>query len=662
LEASGPRRSAAGIGIAEATDPGALALQKRERAREKKAAKALGWKLIGRELAEIRVERQFRFGRRTVVVRGRVPVPMPNEISVADGERALAPIVDPVAGTFAHSIERAASKILSAPDDVECRHLYEKASFFSALEDARRGLVGHYQELENKRVDERVEADLGLRFYLESLTREARTFEYFAGPTNSGKTHAAIELLRTAESGVYLAPLRLLALEVHERLGDLGVAASLVTGEERIINPLARHVSSTVEMVDLKREVEIAVIDETQMLQDEQRGWAWTLAIAGVRAKRVIMCGSEDGLAAAERLAARLGSTVGVRRFERKNPLTVIDAIPLTALQPGDAVVAFSRNAVVELQGKIRQSGHTTAAIYGSLSPAVRRREAERFRTGAADVLVATDAIGLGLNLPIRRLIFVELEKFDGVASRMLTPAEIRQIAGRAGRYGIHEAGQVTALDQRAVRYLRASIERFAAAPDVPPLWISPTDEHLRRLSAIIGTTRVGRLLQFFQTRLRRPEDTDLRIANLTDTIEVATALEMSERFLELPLAVRCTYSRAPVPTRGNSLVVLGRWGERHATAGIVDGADVTAGLGARDRLLHFEDRSRLATLYLWLAQRFPAVYVDGEAVMNVREQLDDDIHDALLAHGTRPGRDRKVAPAVRRKGPPKFNKRRLPR
>ena len=147
---------------------------------------------IGRELAEIRVERQFRFGRRTVVVRGRVPVPMPNEISVADGERALAPIVDPVAGTFAHSIERAASKILSAPDDVECRHLYEKASFFSALEDARRGLVGHYQELENKRVDERVEADLGLRFYLESLTREARTFEYFAGPTNSGKTHAAM--------------------------------------------------------------------------------------------------------------------------------------------------------------------------------------------------------------------------------------------------------------------------------------------------------------------------------------------------------------------------------------------------------------------------------------------------------------------------------------
>jgi ATP-dependent RNA helicase SUPV3L1/SUV3 len=646
----------------EAVAADALAEQKREHARVKKAAKALGWKMIGNDLVEIRIERQLRFGPRTVVVRGRVPVPMPDEIGVEQGERALAPLVDPVVGAFAHSIERAASKILSAPDDVEARHVFEKASFFSALEDARRGLVGLYAELENKRVDERVEADLGLRFYLESLTRETRAFEYFAGPTNSGKTHAAIEVLRAAESGAYLAPLRLLALEVHERLGDFGVPASLVTGEERVISPRARHVSSTVEMVDLKREVDVAVVDETQMLQDEQRGWAWTLAIAGVRAKRIIMCGSEDGLAAAERLAARLGASVTVRRFERKNPLTVIDSVALTALRPGDAVVAFSRNAVVELQGKIRQSGHSTAAIYGSLSPAVRRREAERFRSGAAEVLVATDAIGLGLNLPIRRLIFVALEKFDGITSRMLTPPEIRQIAGRAGRYGIHEAGQVTALDPRAVRFLRASLEHFAPGPDSPPIWISPTDEHLRRLSAIIGTTRVGRLLQFFQTRLRRPEDTDLRIADLTDTIEVAMALEMSERFLELPLEVRCTYSRAPVPARGNSLVVLGRWGERHAAAGTVDGADVTAGLAARDRLLHFEDRSRLATLYLWLAQRFPSVYIDAEAVMRVREQLDDDIHDALLQHGARPGRDRKAVPLVRRKGPPRFNKRRLPK
>ncbi len=106
---------------------------------------------------------------------------------------------------------------------------------------------------------------------------------------------------------------------------------------------------------------------------------------------------------------------------------------------------------------------------------------------------------------------------------------------------------------------------------------------------------------------------------------------------------------------------MLARWGERHASEGIVRGDEVTAGLSGRDRLILFEDRSRLATLYLWLAQRFPEVYLDGPEVMRVRERLDDDIHDALLQHGAQPARDRRPTPFVRR-GPPKFNKRRLPK
>lgn len=513
--------------------------ERKERARLKRLVAPLGWKLVGRGTAEIRVVREFHFGPRLVVVRGRVAVELPAEPTAEAGERAVAPLVDPTAGRFAHAIERAAAKILSAPDDVSKRHVFENASFFSAIEEARRAMVRAYQELENLRIDERVEADLGLRFYIEGFTRAARTFEYFVGPTNSGKTHAAIELLGAAQTGAYLAPLRLLALEVHERMNDLGVATSLVTGEERVLVPGARHVSSTVEMVDLKRELDVAVVDEAQMLQDEQRGWAWTLAIAAVPAKHVVLCGSEDGLHAARRLAGRLGVTLDVRRFERKNPLRVVDAVPLMELRAGDAVVAFSRNAVVELQGQIARNGRTTAAIYGSLSPAVRRREAERFRCGEAAVLVATDAIGLGLNLPIRRLIFAAVEKFDGVVMRELTPPEIRQIAGRAGRYGLHEEGLVTAIDRRSVRLLRDSLECFTPPPADPPLWISPTDEHLQRLAAIIGTTRVSRLLLFFQTRVLRGESSDVRIADLSGTIDVAVALEMSDRFLELPLAVR---------------------------------------------------------------------------------------------------------------------------
>jgi len=405
------------------------------------------------------------------------------------------------------------------------------------------------------------------------------------------------------------------------------------------------------------------VIDEAQMLDDPNRGWAWTLAIAGVRAKHVILCGSEDGLITASRLAERLGVPLTVRRFERKNPLHVVDAIPLTALRRGDAIVAFSRNAVVEMQGRVARTGFSSAAIYGSLSPAVRRREAERFRSGAADILIATDAIGLGLNLPIRRLIFAAVEKFDGIETRMLTPPEVRQIAGRAGRYGIHEEGQVTAFEARDVRYLRATLDRFAPPDAERPIWISPTDDHLRRLAAIIGTTRVSRLMQFFQTRVLRDDDAGVRIADLADTIDVASALEQSDAFLQLPLDVRSTYARAPVSTRGPSLGVLTRWGEQHALDGIVSGMELTTSPGARDRLLLFEDRSRMATLYLWLAQRFPDVYVNGAEVMRVRESLDDDIHDALLAQGSRPRRSAPAGkPRRRHAGPPKFNKRRLPK
>ena len=638
------------------------AVRKRQRSILKKAASALGWKLIGSETVEIKIERVFRFGPRTAIVRGRVQIPTPAVMTAAEGERLLAPIVEPVAERFAHALERGADKILSASDDEPRRHVYERSSFFSALEDARRGLLSAYRELENRRVDERVEAELGLRFYLESLTHGARALEYFVGPTNSGKTHAAIEALCEAESGMYLAPLRLLALEIQERMNDLGLATSLVTGEERVTCVGARHVSSTVEMVDLARDVDVAVIDEAQMLRDEQRGWAWTLAVAGVRAKRVIMCGSQEGLGAAQQLAARLGTPLAVRRFERKNPLEVVDSVPLQALRAGDAVVAFTRNDVVALQVQIKRYGRSTAAIYGSLSPAVRRREAERFRTGAVDVLVATDAIGLGLNLPIRRLVFAAIEKFDGSTRRPLSSAEVRQIAGRAGRYGIHERGQVTTLDPRALAFLRGALEERSVAPKRLPIWIAPTDAHLARLSSIIGTTRLSVLLQFFTTRVRRSQDADLRIADLSDAMEVAIALETSDRFADLPLSIRSAYSRAPVTTRGNGLGILGHWAEQHARRGVVDGSELTSEFRVRDRLLLYEDRSRLATLYLWLAQRFPDVYVDGATAARIRRQTDDDIVSALLQQGARPGPSTGALLHARRKGLSRFNKRKLPR
>ncbi|MDE2480790.1 MAG: RNA helicase [bacterium] len=626
--------------------------EKAVRAKLRRGVEKLGWKWVNRETVAVPCERELLLGARTLTVRGGVSITIPEPLDEAAGRAAADAIVDPTMELFAHTMEHTAKKILSVPDDVEQAHVFERGSFFTALEDARRALTQTYQALENRRLDDRVEAELGLAFYLEGYTTDERTFEYFVGPTNSGKTHAALEVLRQAERGVYLAPLRLLALEVYERMNELGTPTSLVTGEERNLHPHARHVSATVEMLELNRAYDVAVIDEAQMLGDAQRGWAWTLAITAVRAARVVMCGSEEGLRAARRLVQRFGRTLEVRRFERKNPLRVVPPIGLADLRRGDALVGFSRNAVVELQGEVGRRGFTSAAIYGSLSPLVRRREAERFRTGAADVLVATDAIGLGLNLPIRRIVFATLEKYDGIEERVLTPQEIRQIAGRAGRYGIHEEGLVTSLDRRHLGLLKRSIERHDVATIDGPIWISPTDEHLRRLSTILGTARVGRLLQFFQERVLREGDVGLKIADLTDTIEVANTLEFTDGFLDLPLDVRCTYSRAPVSTRGPGLAVLAQWGVQHAREGIVDGTELMLEGGARDRLLAYEDRSRLATLYLWLAQRFPEVYRNQADVAQIRDSIDDDIHAALLARGARKKAGAKFGEPARRGKP----------
>ncbi len=201
-------------------------------ARKPRAAKRLGWVLTN-DGVEVRAERRVTIGPRTIVIRGRVPIDVPAEMTAEAAAMVIDPIVDPAVEQFEHAMNRAVQNILSAPDDVETTRTFDRPSFFSALEEARRGLLELWRTLETRRLNERVEAELGLRFYLEGFASEQLTFEFFVGPTNSGKTHAALEVLASEPSGVYLAPLRLLALEVYERLVERGVRTSLAsTGEE----------------------------------------------------------------------------------------------------------------------------------------------------------------------------------------------------------------------------------------------------------------------------------------------------------------------------------------------------------------------------------------------------------------------------------------------
>ncbi|WP_280109832.1 helicase-related protein, partial [Azospirillum sp. B506] len=227
------------------------------------------------------------------------------------------------------------------------------------------------------------------------------------GPTNSGKTHRAISALREARDGVYLAPLRLLALEVMERLNAEGTPTTLITGEEEIRTPGARHTASTIEVMDPDRPVEVAVIDEIQMLADPARGWAWTAALMGVPAETVYILGAPEVRQLVERAAAHLGEPLEVVELDRKTPLSMLDRrLEWAEVERGDALIAFSRREVHSVRDTLLAQGLSVAAIYGALAPAVRRREAARFLSGEADVVVATDAIGMGLNLPCRRVLF----------------------------------------------------------------------------------------------------------------------------------------------------------------------------------------------------------------------------------------------------------------
>lgn len=279
---------------------------------------------------------------------------------------------------------------------------------------------------------------------LYPLAREMhRKFILHIGPTNSGKTYDAIQELALAWNGIYLGPLRLLAFEQFEKLNRMGVPCSLVTGEEQELVAGARHQSSTVEMADTVKKYAVAVIDEAQMIADPDRGGAWTAAILGLRAERIHVCAAPE---AEKRLIAMIeacGDEYEVLRHERKTPLTAqAEKFQFPKdVQKGDALIVFSRKNVHSVAAVLQERNIPCSIIYGALPYDVRHEQAALFNSGKTDVVVSTDAIGMGMNLPVKRVVFLESHKFDGVQRRMLTDGEVKQIAGRAGRYGIHEAG-----------------------------------------------------------------------------------------------------------------------------------------------------------------------------------------------------------------------------
>ena len=254
------------------------------------------------------------------------------------------------------------------------------------------------------------------------------------GPTNTGKTHLAVERMLGHASGMIGLPLRLLAREIYERIvkqrGPNAVA--LVTGEEKIIPPRPHFWVCTVEAMPLEREVEFLAVDEIQLVADPERGHVFTQRMLHARGRLETMFLGAGTMAP---LMRRLIPDLEVVTRERLSNLSYAGSKKLTRLPRRSAIVAFSTEQVYAIAELIRRQRGGAAVVMGSLSPRTRNAQVALFQSGEVDFLVATDAIGMGLNMDVDHVAFAGLRKFDGRRTRWLHAHEIAQIAGRAGRH-----------------------------------------------------------------------------------------------------------------------------------------------------------------------------------------------------------------------------------
>ncbi|MFY9088397.1 helicase-related protein [Arcobacter aquimarinus] len=455
-----------------------------------------------------------------------------------------------------------------------------------------------------------------------------RKLEFYVGPTNSGKTYNAMQKLKEANSGLYLAPLRLLALEGYEDLKESKIKASLITGEEQMLDEEAAHVCSTIEMLDFDLDVDVAVIDEVQMLEDPDRGWAWVNAIIGCPAKKVIMTGSVNALDAIKKIASYLGEELEIVKHQRKNELKVLPKwTPLEKLEDGTALIAFSRSDVLKLKQKL-QKKYSVSVIYGNLSPEVRRDEAKRFREKKSQILIATDAIAMGLNLPIKTILFTTDEKFDGKSRRKITVNEIVQIAGRAGRYGHFEAGYLGATRRDVLAYISKEFESPIRTIK-PPFKVKINNNQLEALSSHIKTNSLTKILKFFADNMIFSGP--FVASNISSMLEAAKIVDT--RF-NLKLEDKYLLAQAPITTKSN--IILQAY-EAYIASVIKKRVchykpSITLPKKAitQKDLLLVEDEVKKISLYLWLSYKLPDIFPDHDKAYILRNSFNSFIEKSL--------------------------------
>ena len=500
-------------------------------------------------------------------------------------------------------------------------------------EKIKRRIIYHFMEhirplKEKKRKEEllaKTIRDFKNLFPLARLLK--REIFFHVGPTNSGKTYQALKTLEEADTGYYLAPLRLLALEGYENLKAKDVGVSLITGEEEIIDEESTHISSTIEMMNASVDVDVCVIDEIQMINDRDRGWAWANALIGAPAKKVILTGSPDALDAVTKLCEYLEEPLTILHFERKNELKLLQyPTPIKEIEAGTAIIAFSRRDVLGLRQQLSQR-YEVSVVYGNLSPEVRREEARRFREGKSQILVATDAIAMGLNLPIKTLLFSKDNKFDGLRRRELLPTEVAQISGRAGRYGLEEVGYIGALDAKVLETINSKF--YQPLPTLKlPVSVMASLEHVMLIGEILETENLSTILSFFAENMEF--EGPFVAANIDSMLEISAIVDEYQLDLKTRFHLACAPASISSPYIESVFHRYIKQIEAGSTVEYIPPRDLPKFAQTNEMMLNAEDRVREISLYLWLSFKFVELFPQVEKALQARVRLNNFIEASL--------------------------------
>lgn len=465
-----------------------------------------------------------------------------------------------------------------------------------------------------------------------------RKIVYHSGPTNSGKTYNALLAMKQASSGMYCGPLRLLAMEIYEACNMEGTLCSLVTGQEKQEVPGAQHTSCTVEMIDMGKQVDVAVLDEIQLLGDESRGWAWTRALLGVPASEIHVCGDGSAVNLVKWIAKELNEPFELKTYDRFTPLNIEEhgmRQGYSSVEPGDCIVAFSRNDIFGIKSLVEsQTPYKACVVYGALPPETRRQQARLFNQpdSGYDIMVASDAVGMGLNLNIRRIIFHTMEKREGrfKPPKPVSVSMIKQIAGRAGRRNSNfSEGRATCFEKSDVSRLKDGLHVPLERLRTPKAGLYPEFEHFEAFAASHDVDSFSHLIKEFSEKAALHGN--YFFCRQDSTITIAQLLERVDG-----LSMHDMYSFCMAPASSKDLRIMAsllHFAKKYAAGEAceldIDPGDVAP--STPDQMKDFEAAHQIAALWLWLSHRFDDhFFPNKEKAVKISRQICALLHQGL--------------------------------